>query len=408
MRLLFLSNLYPPHDLGGYEQLCQEAADALRARGHAVHVLTSRFGTVGQPEQDGNVTRSLYLQADVDHYRPADVLFRRARERANARELGLAIERFSPDLVVVWGMWNLSREVPYWAEQWLPGRVAYYVSSYWPSDPDVHEQYWRAPANHPVVSALLRPFGERVIRQVRAERAAHPLRLEEARCCSGYVRDTLVRSGSLPDAAQVLYCGIDPAPFARGTPEQHNGPLRLLYFGSLLPHKGVHTAVEALGLLRERGLDDRVHLTLLGGGHPDYVARLHRLVGDLDLGDRVEFAGRVPRAEVPGRLAEHDVFLFTSIWAEPLARTVMEAMAAGLLVIGSEVGGQTEMLADGENALTFQPEDATTLAEQIARVLAEPALGRRLAEAGRQMALERFTTRRMVDGLEAWLAEMAA
>jgi glycosyltransferase involved in cell wall biosynthesis len=85
-----------------------------------------------------------------------------------------------------------------------------------------------------------------------------------------------------------------------------------------------------------------------------------------------------------------------------MARSVMEAMAAGLLVIGSEVGGQVEMLLNGQNALTFQAEDAIGLSNHIIRVLDDPALRLRLAQTGQQMVLERFTLKRMVDELEQW------
>ncbi|MBN2391114.1 MAG: hypothetical protein JXR84_10330, partial [Anaerolineae bacterium] len=67
MRLLFLSNLYPPFDIGGYEQWCQEMAVCLRQRGHTVHVLTSRYGVNGVSRSEQDITRTLYLQADVFH-----------------------------------------------------------------------------------------------------------------------------------------------------------------------------------------------------------------------------------------------------------------------------------------------------------------------------------------------------
>jgi glycosyltransferase involved in cell wall biosynthesis len=222
------------------------------------------------------------------------------------------------------------------------------------------------------------------------------------------VRDTLVQAGKLPDRSGVLFGGIDPEPILRQAASKASAPdgtLRLLFFGSLLPQKGVHTAIEAMGLLKQKGCADRVTLTILGGGHPDYEIRLHTLVDELGVGDQIVFAGRVPRDEIPAWLSRFDVFLFTSIWAEPMARAVMEAMAAGLLVIGSEVGGQVEMLDNHQNALTFLPADAAGLADQVECVLNDPVLLKRLADAGQQLVLGRFTLDRMVDNVEAFLAE---
>jgi glycosyltransferase involved in cell wall biosynthesis len=208
-----------------------------------------------------------------------------------------------------------------------------------------------------------------------------------------------------------VYISIDPEPFLRdlsGDLQVRDGPLRLLYFGNVIAQKGVHTAIEALGLLARRGLLDRVELTILGAGHPDYEARLRTMAKSLGVDERVHFAGRVEREEVPEWLGRSDVFLFTSTGPEAMARTVMEAMAAGLLVIGTRAGGQKEMLFDGENALTFKEQDAEGLARNIVRALDDPEMRWRLARAGQQLVLDRFSLERMARELEVWFESIAA
>jgi glycosyltransferase involved in cell wall biosynthesis len=86
-----------------------------------------------------------------------------------------------------------------------------------------------------------------------------------------------------------------------------------------------------------------------------------------------------------------------------MARAVMEAMAAGLVVVGSEVGGQIEMLEHNHNALTFQAEDAASLAQRIEYLALNPEIRSDLARTGQRMVLERFTLKRMVDDIERWL-----
>jgi len=407
VRLLFLTNLFPPYDLGGYEQWCQEVAFLLRERGHQVFVLTSRFGLDGTGRPEPDVSRSLYLQADIHHYRPWSFLLNHGRDERNNREaLAQATATMSPDLAVVWGMWNLSRALPYRLEQVMPEKVAYVIGSYWPMDRDIHIAYWTQPARRRVTAMLMKPLRALALARMRQERYPPPLRFEHATCCSRYVRDTLVQAGKLPPSAGVLYGGIEPEPFLQSTRTPRTGPervLRLLYFGSLLPHKGVHTAIEALGILKERGLAGRVSLTILGRGHADYENRLRHMVTEYGIGELVEFAGHVPRPEVPSWLGRFDVFLFTSVWAEPFGRTVLEAMAAGLLVIGTEVGGATEMLRAGQNSLTFEPEDAAGLASRIQRAIDAPHLRKKLAHAGQKMVLEQFTIDRMANEFEEWL-----
>lgn len=409
MRILFLSNLYPPYELGGYGQWCQEVTERLRERGHDVRVLTSRYG-VGSaiPDDSEGVTRSLYLEADINYYRPLDFFLKRpTQEYINTYQLRKAIDQFQPDLIMVWGMWNLSLNLPYWAEQWMPGRVVYFISSYWPMDVNPHSQYWQLPARRLVTELIKRPL--RALARSQLRKYPPQLRFEHAVCCSQYVRDTLVQAGKLPPSAGVLYGGSNPEPFLRNivvSDKAQEGPLRLLYFGRLIHDKGVHTAIEAIGLLKQRGLADHVELTILGSGSPEYENDLQSLVVESDIGDRVHFADRVPRDEIPHWLGRFDVYLFTSIWPEPMARSVMEAMAAGLLVIGSEVGGQVEMLANEQNALTFKAEDAASLANHIVHVLDDPSLRLRLARSGQQMVLERFTLQRMVDDIEAYLSQV--
>jgi glycosyltransferase involved in cell wall biosynthesis len=360
------------------------------------------------------VNRSLYLEADISYYRPTDLFLQHARQQQHNRTaLQTELVEFRPDIVMVWGMWNLSQSLAYWAEQWMPGRVAYFISNFWPIDEDPHTAYWRLPTRKPMLAGVKRLLRVAALARLRVDGCPPPLQFEHAVCCSEYVRNALVNASKLPEHAGVIYGGTDPAPFVRHSRVHMNGadkvnrPLRLLYFGRLIHDKGVHTAIEALGILKRRGLVQDIHLTILGSGHPDYERHLHALVEQEGIGDFVEFVGKVAREEVPERLGCFDVYLFTSIWPEPMARSVMEAMAAGLLVIGTEVGGQVEMLSDGENSLTFTPDNAGELADRIALVAGDPLLRDRLAKAGQKLVLDKFTLERMVDDIEGYLNNMA-
>ena len=410
MRLLFLSSFYPPYDRGGLDQLCHEVVTSLQQRGHIVHVLTSRYGIQDRVEHDETAIRSLYLQAGINYYRMSAFFGqRRTQEQANARELRQAIERLAPDVIVIWNMWNLSRNLPYWAEQWMPGRVAYYIAATWPTDPDIHLEYWQLSARRRLSEWVKRPMRALALAQLRSEGYPPRLRFEHAMCISQFVYDTCVQARQLPATAGVLYAGIDPEPFlthARGFDVLPANRLRLVYTGALIAMKGVHTAIEALNLLKQRGYAESVELTIIGSGHPAYETQLRSMVAQYQLEDRVCFAGPVTRAKIPECLSRFDVFLFTSIGPEALGRSDMEAMAAGLLVIGAEAGGQVEILKNRQNALTFRAGDAAGLADQIERVLADPALRVELARRGQSTVLERFSLRRTIDDLESWLESL--
>ncbi len=408
MRILFLSNLYPPHELGGYGQLCQEVADQLRIRDHEVRVLTSRHGVHNKAHKESeDVTRSLYLQSEIDYYHPSHYFLRRPlQERANLRELRRALDQYRPDLMMVWGMWNLSLNLPYWAERWIPNRVVYYIGSYWPVDVDPHLAYWHLPARRPFTEMIKRPLRASALTILKWEDYPPEIGFEHVMCTSEFVRDTLAQAGKLPHGAKVIYGGTEPEPFLRETVQNDavwRKPLKLLYFGRLVPDKGVHTAIEALGQLNAHGERRTVHLTIMGEGHPDYQSRLNGLVEEFGLGDQVDFTGWISRDEIPERLARFDIFLFTSVWPEPFGRTIVEAFLSGLVVIASDVGGSREILRDYDQSMLFRAEDAEGLAERIMRVMDDPGLQQRLVALGRQIALEKFTLKKMAEDIDAYI-----
>jgi glycogen synthase len=105
-------------------------------------------------------------------------------------------------------------------------------------------------------------------------------------------------------------------------------------------------------------------------------------------------------------LQQFDILIFPSIYEEPLARMTQEAMVSGLVVIGTTTGGTKEILRDGETGFTFAPEDADGLARQVTRLILDPDLCYRVAEAGRQTVLENFTLDKMVKEIEVYLQEV--
>jgi glycosyltransferase involved in cell wall biosynthesis len=86
---------------------------------------------------------------------------------------------------------------------------------------------------------------------------------------------------------------------------------------------------------------------------------------------------------------------------------IVEAMASGVVVVGTSVGGAAEILTGGENALTFTADDPASLASQLKRLIDSPALSERLAESARQTAADKFDIRRMTAEIESYLQDIA-
>jgi glycosyltransferase involved in cell wall biosynthesis len=109
---------------------------------------------------------------------------------------------------------------------------------------------------------------------------------------------------------------------------------------------------------------------------------------DLGVRERIALVGQLPKREIPARLAAADVFLnTTNVDNTPLS--VLEAMATGLCVVSTSVGGIPYLLRDGETALLVPRDDAARMAAAVERVLADPILAARLSSQGRVAAEER-------------------
>ena len=161
----------------------------------------------------------------------------------------------------------------------------------------------------------------------------------------------------------------------------HSGPSRLVTVGRLQAPKDAITLVRALAAVHGSPFE-----TVVVGDGPDRPA-VEEEVRRLGLERAVELVGE--RDDVPELLATADLFVLSSR-SEGLPLSILEAMAAGLPVVASRVGGIPEVVVDGETGLLVPPGDPQRLADAVERLLADPSLRRRLGEAGRRRVAEHF------------------
>jgi L-malate glycosyltransferase len=196
------------------------------------------------------------------------------------------------------------------------------------------------------------------------------------------------------------------------------GPEQLLLgvVAQLSPWKGQDTAIEALALLREDGVD--AHLLLIGSAkfvsrstrfdNAAYLERLRALVTERGLEDRVSWLGE--REDVPELMRALDVLLLPS-WEEPFGRALIEAMALGVPVMATDVGGPREIIEDGREGWLLAPRDPSVWARAIRRLAENPGLGAEMGRAGRRRVEQSFTVghhvRAMLDVYERTLERSA-
>jgi glycosyltransferase involved in cell wall biosynthesis len=171
---------------------------------------------------------------------------------------------------------------------------------------------------------------------------------------------------------------------------------RLGFVGTLAPHKGVDVLIRAFRALSGADLTLELHGGLTT--HPAYVAALREAAS----GDpRIRFQGPFPEGEQQRILASIDVLVLPSVWWENSPLTVLEALAAGVPVVASDIGGLPELVADNDTGLLTPPGDADALRQALEDVTE----GRRLAE--RRQPVIPITIDEGARGLEGLYASLA-
>jgi glycosyltransferase involved in cell wall biosynthesis len=411
MKILVVTNLYPPHHVGGYELGCRDVVEQLRARGHAVRVLTSTFRLRENAGAETDVERSLHFI--TDDAGPAH------DKRAECRKLAQAVKNFSPDIIYFWNQAGLCLWLPV-AARWRGWRTAFFLS-------DTNFISWRVgawlarfaavksrgsgreSAHSSAQKNLSRLTSAATTKFVRAifggtflVRGWPVIQNRPCHFASEFLR-TLAEKNGIRVAREnsvVAHWGIELENFSAAPRARWPGR-RLLYAGQLIPQKGVHTAIAALGLLAREKEFAELTLTIAGGGlHPDYEKQLREQAAQPGLAGRVSFLGKVPRTELPKIYAAHDVLIFPSEWDEPFAITPLEAITSGLAVVGTTTGGSGELFRDRATAMTFRAGDAADCARALRELCDDRELFEKICANAQREVKTKHALAAMADKIE--------
>ena len=169
----------------------------------------------------------------------------------------------------------------------------------------------------------------------------------------------------------LLYNGVELSTYRSARPEPSSGPT-ILFVGRHEPRKGLGVLLAAL-----RKLPPTVRLWIAGEG-PETAALRAKSAGD----PRVDWLGTITDTEKIARIKGADVLCAPSLRGESFGIVLLEAMAAGTVVVAGDIAGYRNVARPGRDALLVPPGDADALAGAIDRVLSDGALSRRLVEAG--------------------------
>lgn len=394
MRLLVLSDRYPPYYEGAYELNCQSVVNELTGRGHQATVLTTTHG-VGKKVSEGNVHRILshhdFAYRSTVHRRVAQLQFFQ-QAMTNYRTTRRFANALQPDLVFIWQLISTSM-LPVHAVQdlglptvfrlggpWLINFKQWYVD-----EPNPIKRWYRIAANG------FRRFEE--------------LDLQNLIMSGGMLRQAHQDAGIRVEHSTTILSAIPPEWIAEQPPARPRQPgsLRLLYAGRITPTKGIHIAVQALARLVASEDHAGITLDIIGRGDEQYAATLRNLVAQENLAGHVRLSGFLPREELIHRYSDYDIMVLPTLGWEGLPVTILEAMAQGTPVIASDVCGPQDVIRHGHNGLLVPPGNADALAAAITQVSLDPKRLVDMGRAGIQTVRSNHTMKRMIDQYEDYL-----
>ena len=204
------------------------------------------------------------------------------------------------------------------------------------------------------------------------------------------------------DRIRRIYNGLNLAEFARA--DFSSAPPLILAVGRLIAKKGFGDLIRACGLIAERGKSFRCEII----GEGPFENELRGQINQLNLQNRVALSGAKALREVRQRLIAANIFVLPSVidpegGMDNLPTVIMEAMATGLPVLSTAIGGIPEMVVENKTGFLVQPGDAIALADAIEKLIDDRLLAPRLGEAGHERAQELFSIEKNVRELYALL-----
>ncbi len=226
--------------------------------------------------------------------------------------------------------------------------------------------------------------------------------------CSDEVFE-LARLGADPQRLRVVPCGVDVDHFTPDGPAEPRRPgvPRIVIVTRLVERKGVGNVITALAEVPD------AELVVAGGPPRDRLRRdpealrLRALAEDAGVADRVELRGAVARPDVPALLRSADVVACVP-WYEPFGIVPLEAMACGVPVLASAVGGLIDTVVDGVTGLHVPPRSPERIAEALRALLADAELRDTLGRAGARRVRARFAWSRVAEDTLAAYASVLA
>jgi glycosyltransferase involved in cell wall biosynthesis len=378
MRILVITNFYPPQVVGGYERSIADFSRHLHQRRHHILVLTSNlespFSSKTESAEEPTVWRELracggWTEQGLAWLPPEQAAL---NDEHNRQLINQVLKDFQPQVCLAGNIDLLGIGLlEHLIAAGVP--VAHYVMNETP--------------NYPCDMAPHSP-------------------LHRYLTCSNWVLQNMQQLGYPMETAEVVYPGAAVEEFYQAELPARDR-LRIAYASLVMHYKGADVLVEAICLLHAAGIEFTA--TIAGGTlYPKYVELLQEMIESEGLQEQVKFVGVLSRPELIDLYKSHNVLVFPSRFQEPFGISQIEAMAAGLTLVTSGTGGAKEIVEHAQDGLLFESENPLDLADMLSSLAAHPSEWEAITHKGQQKAMTQFNQRKSVEKLEAVLHSLVS
>ena len=395
MRILILTDHYPPYIKGGAELNCALISDALKEHGHDVTILTTYYG-LPKPDITTNVYRILpfveYIYSNRFQRRIGQLFLLIASIKTYFLTRKVVTD-IQPDVVFTWNFEYHSLLSSLFAVQDMRIPNLFSINSHWPVDikreyedePDRLKKFYR--------SALI---GFRKYKNLSFAGGIFVSNTVLNNCKNaGVVFDnTTVIYNGIPD--QWIKTHINPFP-------SDNKVIRLLYVGRYEEAKGTDVAIKTVANLVNHHECKNVHLDLYGKGDSDYMKYLNDIIFQYNLSDYIDFHPQISRETLVEEYSKHDILLFTTPEFETLSNVILEAISRGVLVISSSIGATRELIEDHNTGFLVPPNDPGKMASTVKDCIKLPEEMDRVRKQALKMVQKKFCLSKMIDSYNEYL-----
>lgn len=368
MKILIISNYYPPYYWGGYELACKVTADFLSSQGHTIYILTGNYQSTNF--EDDFKPMSPCRKLRYINYETPSAWDKHCVEKYNYQLTSDWVRKLKPDLIYFWNMKGISI-APVMAAQDLNARRIFEIGDFWPG---IYLQ--------PGLAASIK----RKLKMILPWTIGGQLNVSPAIAVSQWVGREMKAKYHSQDV-YVVPNGMKIEEYEISK-KSSDYPIKYMFSGRIDPEKGLDIAINAFGILVKKDPDFDFQFNVYGDGDKEYTDHCSRIISKCGLDKQVKLCGR--SANIDRQYKSHDCLLMPTIMRESFGLVIIEAMAYYMTVIASNHYGPAEIISDKVDGLLFEPGNPKDLAEKIRQVHNAPEMRDRIGNAGRKKVVEKY------------------